>query len=213
MKRTTTSCENCGYKTRVMQSNMPSIMLDAPLSVCPKCGKLILDHIFTEYEFMTENQRNRFSKKVQRNSITAKGVGTMIIGAFIMIAGIMSGDVLFTVGGVVVGIIFATIGLYLMNSRLEAIDNGACEKLIYVSLRRTRNMDYVRALENAYSRFNDDKIYEKYQNRESFLSKHSYLEQDPWVKERMAQHKQILEALMQGGEEQIVRGKELSFYS
>lgn len=188
-------------------------MLDAPLSVCPKCGKLILDHIFTEYEFMTENQRNRFSKKNQRNSITAKGVGTMIIGAFIMIAGIMSGDMLFTVGGVVVGIIFATIGLYLMNSRLEAIDNGACEKLIYVSLRRTRNTDYVRALENAYSRFNDDKLYEKYQNRESFLSKHSYLEQDPWVKERMAQHKQILEALMQGGEEQIVRGKELSFYS
>ena len=109
MQYITTSCRNCGFRTRNHESNVPSLQIGAPISRCPNCGHLILDIFATEYEFMTERERKKFTTEAALAKSYPGNILLILFGLFFGGGMILSGEMMafgliFCIGSIAIGI-------------------------------------------------------------------------------------------------------------
>ena len=147
---TTTKCPHCGYRTRNRESGVPKVELGQTLACCPMCGNPIIDPIYTEYEFMTESEQSKWATEHISTTETIRGVAMIIIGIVLFIIGVAAGEG----AGIVFGLLFGG-GLIAMGIRRfvtvkKANSLNIGEQIIYESLLRTSNAEYVKLLEKAY---------------------------------------------------------------
>ena len=152
MKYTTTSCPHCGFRTRNHEPGVQKIELDQTIECCPRCKHLIIDPIKTEYEFMTNAEREKW----QTSSISAaernRGIALLIISATLILITLITGA--FNSSGFIGLIIFIIfpmiIGINKFVKAGEYEDLHIGEQLIYESLLRTSNIQYVNLLKKYY---------------------------------------------------------------
>ena len=176
---TTTSCPNCGFRTRNHESNVPKMQLGAPVLRCPNCGNLILDNIAVEFEFMTDRERAKFTSDTALAHGLLGNISFILLGFFLLFVGIAIDDVIVSLfaGG---GSIALGISNLIRNNKLY--HEHILEQAVYESLQRTKNKDYVEFIEQAYLankikrhyRAFDDKnsfmeMYQTFENRESYI--------------------------------------------
>ncbi len=192
MQYTTTSCANCGYKTRYRESNVPSVQLGYPIQRCPKCGNLIVDSIATEYEFMTEIEKEKFSsEKLFFNSLKKNGL-FIVFGLLFFIFGIVSED---GAAGIIFGLISLGVGVYGMFDAKKSSKSEECEQAIYESLQRTKNSKYVDFIRNSYMVSGIQRNYRPLESKEKFLEEHKNFESRYSYKQSMEEFNQVLESL------------------
>lgn len=166
MQYTTTKCPHCGYRTRNRESGVPKVELGQTLACCPMCGKPIIDPIYTEYEFMSEREQEKWSTSHLTTVDTVRGVIMLILGAIFFIAGMASGDgsgilLALLMGG---GLIWMGISRFISVQKARELNIG--EQAIYESLLRTSNNKYVELLKKAYGK---ERTYKPIPNRSEII--------------------------------------------
>lgn len=172
MTYTTAKCKNCGYKIRNNESNLPRVQLGMPIMVCPKCGSLILDTIATEYEFMSERERENFSNQKALSKTYLGNIIFIGFGIFMLIGGFTNNITAL----ILIGLALLGMGIYQIIKNRLLIANNSIELMIYYSLKRTSNNDYIKILNRAYSSNNMSRKYNPYERKETFLEEHKFLE-------------------------------------
>lgn len=170
MQYTTTSCPHCGYKTRNRETGVSNVELGQTIVVCPNCKNLIIDTISTEYEFMTPYERSKWSST---SSILTKYIfGALLLvgfGLFFLIGGFtMSGE--YKVLGIIIGALLLCYGISQFVKVYKAKNLNIGEQIIYESLLRTSNPDYVNALKSFY---NGKRVYSPLENRDAIMKNNS----------------------------------------
>ena len=170
MQYTTTSCPHCGYKTRNSETGVSNVELGQTIIVCPNCKNLIIDTISTEYEFMTPYERSKYSSTSR--ILTKYNFGALLLvvfGLFFLIGGFtMSGE--YKVLGIIIGTSLLCYGItqFIKVHKAKKLNIG--EQIIYESLLRTSNSDYVKALKSIY---NGKRVYSPLDNRNTIIKNNS----------------------------------------
>ena len=194
MKYITTSCPNCGYKTRSHESGVPSVQIGAPILPCPKCGQLVLDTIQTEYEFMTDSEKARFSTQ---SALPKSYIGNILfiaLGIFLLIGGFVLNDTAYLVVGLIGGIGCIAIGVFQIVRNHKIADNATIEQAVYESLQRTKNSKYVEYIKTAYQQNGIKRNYLPYTNKATFIEQHKAFELRESYKQNMQAFNQLLES-------------------
>ena len=175
MKYTTTRCSKCGYATRLHDSETPDFQIGMPVFKCPKCGNLLVDSIATEYEFLTQSERESLQKSYKKSVIA--NIVLILVGYIVPIVGFMaSGEI--GVIGYVIPACSTLIGLVNLIKNGILYSKDFTEKLIYYSLKRTSNPEYVRFIVSAYRQMDIRRGYRSYRDREKFMKEYEYLEDE-----------------------------------
>ena len=173
MKYTTTKCRNCGFRTRSHESNVPNVQLGAPILPCPQCGHLILDSIATEYEFMTDAEREKFKTDSALVRSYPGNVLFIIMGLFLLIGGIANGNILF---GLLFGAGCIVLGISRIIENSKMADEQIIEQEVYESLQRTKNIDYVKFIEESYAANKIKRRYHPFDDKGAFMDEHKIFE-------------------------------------
>lgn len=169
MKYITTKCPHCGNVTRNNESGLPSVQLGEPILICSKCNKYMLDPIQTEYEFMTDSQKNSFKSSVaSRRSIASNLI--FIIAGILFLSGSLSAEGEYVAFTIIIGSVLLLMGVGQMIGNSKFIKDKTLEKEIYRSLTRTSNSNYVEFLSTLYTNSKSKKIYYQYKEKEYFMS-------------------------------------------
>ena len=142
----TTKCPHCNYRTRNQEELGPKIQLGQTIFCCPRCDKPMIDPFYTEYEFMSENERRKFTTKRLASSGIANGISLILLAIFLIAGGIAIAETV----AIILTSILGVAALWMATS--EFIDVFRAKKLnvgeqaIYESLLRTSNVDYVNLL-------------------------------------------------------------------
>lgn len=175
MQYTTTSCRNCGFRTRSHESNVPDVQIGCPVLRCPRCGHLILDSIATEYEFMTSKEREKMSTSSAVEQSYLGNLVFIIFGALLLIGGLVTGE-----GYVGMGLLFGgaliALGISQIVKNQKTANENIIEQAIYESLQRTQNEKYVKFIQESYNSSGIDRDFKSFANRTSFLKQYSYFE-------------------------------------
>lgn len=161
MKYTTTSCPHCGYKTRNRIPGTPDIELGQTIILCPNCKKLIVDTLSTEFEFMTSSERSKWTTEILINNYITVGLLFSLMGLLFVIGGFSLTDG-YKIASIILGLLFLCYGISEFIKIYKAKKLNIGEQIIYESLLRTSNPDYVKALKKIY---NDKRIYSALTNR------------------------------------------------
>lgn len=208
MQYTTTSCPHCGYKTRNRETGVSNVELGQTIIVCPNCKNLIIDTFATEYEFMTPYERSKWSST---SSILMRYViGALLfvgVGLFFFIGGFsMSGD--YRVLGIIIGGLLLCYGIAQLVKVFKAKNMNIGEQMIYESLLRTSNPDYVKALKSIY---NGDRVYTPLKNRKEIIKSNSkYSTQEIHSRFKM-QFNEVLKKLEKSSKD--IKENDLSIFS
>lgn len=166
MEYTTTKCPHCGYRTRNRESGVPKIELGQTLACCPMCDKPIIDPIYTEYEFMTEKEQQKWSTSSLTTAEILRGIITLVLGFIIFVAGISSGEGSGVVAALLIGGALIAMGIGRFFTAKKASELNVGEQAIYESLLRTSNKTYVNLLKKAYGK---KRTYRPLENREDAM--------------------------------------------
>ena len=194
MRYTTTSCRNCGFKTRHHESNVPNVQIGSPILRCPKCGNLILDSIATEYEFMTDKERAKFTTENAQTASYPGNILFIIVGFALLIGGIVLGG-----GYIAAGLIFGGGCIWLGISQI--IENNKMssehiiEQAVYESLQRTKNSDYVEFIKQSYSANKIKRQYRAYVGKNVFMGKYKIFESRESYIENMKEFNELIELI------------------
>ena len=192
MKYITTKCRHCGYATRSHESGVPAVQIGQPIIKCPVCGNLIFDSIATEYEFMTDNEREKFSSENAEGKAIAANLFFIILGAIMLIAFCASGESGGIFTGLFAGGLSIAMGIIQIKRNSNMVNEKIIEQAVYESLKRTENKEYVEFLKNAYSDNKIKRAYSLYQNRKDFMEKYKYFEERDSYSEQMKKFAAIL---------------------
>ena len=192
MQYITTSCRNCGYRTRNHESGVPSVQIGHPVGKCPRCGHLILDCICTEYEFMTEKEKKKF------NPDTFNDGGNyifIIVGIILFFGSIATGGGASIMLGLLlsIGCFYMGISRILENKRLK--EDEFIEQCVYESLKRTENKYYVNFVEQAYKANGIQRTFKEFENKKEFLEKYNKFETRKSYKDNMNEFNEVLEII------------------
>ena len=163
---TTTKCPHCGYRTRNRESGVPKVELGQTLACCPMCCKPIIDPIYTEYEFMSEREQEKWSTNHLTTVDTVRGVIMLILGVVFFIIGVASGDSSGIILALLVGGGLICMGVSRFMSIQKARELNIGEQAIYESLLRTSNKTYVELLTKAYGK---ERTYNPLSNRSEII--------------------------------------------
>lgn len=194
MRYTTTSCRNCGFKTRSHESNVPNVQIGSPILRCPRCGNLILDGIATEYEFMTDKERAKFTTENARTASYPGNILFIIVGFALLIGGIVLGG-----GYIAAGLIFGGGCILLGISRIIKNNKMSSEQIIeqavYESLQRTKNSDYVEFIKQSYSANEIKRQYRTYAGKDVFMNKYKIFETRESYIDNMKEFNKLIELI------------------
>ena len=151
MRYITTWCRNCGFKTRNQETGVPNVQLGPPISRCPKCGKLILDSIATEYEFMSDKERAKFTTKRAYIASIPGNIIYVVLGLILFVGGIIAGEAFATSMLFLFGVGFMAWGTFHIIQNNKMKNEPIIEQAVYESLQRTKNINYVKFIEKMYS--------------------------------------------------------------
>jgi hypothetical protein len=169
MKYTTTRCPYCGNVTRNNESGVPSVQLGVPVIKCNKCSQYMLDPIQTEFEFMTDTQKNSFNSNVaSRRGIAGNLI--FIIAGVLFIIGSLSAEGEYVAITIVIGSLLLLMGVGQMIGNNKVIKEKTLEKEVYRSLIRRSNSDYVDFLSRLYRGSKSKKDYTVYKDKSYFIS-------------------------------------------
>ena len=194
MTYTTTSCKNCGFKTRRRESGVPDVQIGCPIIRCPRCGHLILDNIATEYEFMTEKERSKFNTDDALSKSYLGNILFIIIGLIILVGGIASGGG-YIVAGLIFGLACIALGIYQIIRNVKLSNDNVIEQAIYQSLKRTANQSYVRFLEAAYITNYMGRKYIPFTEKEKFMKEYQHFETRTSYQEEMAAFTKLVNSI------------------
>ena len=166
MQYTTTKCPHCGYRTRNRETGVSRVELGQTLACCPKCDKPIIDPIYTEYEFMSKRERKKWSTRHLVTVDAIRGIILLIMGGFFFVLGITSGDTYGIVVALLMGGVPILTGISRFFSIKKALSSNVVEQIIYESLLRTSNNNYVKLLEQSYGK---KRTYKPIQNRSEVI--------------------------------------------
>lgn len=173
MRYTTTSCKNCGYKTRDHEANTPDVQIGAPVLRCPKCGNWIFDLISTEYEFMTPKEQSKFTGEAVEGRGALGGMLFITAGIVMLVLGIAGGG---AVGGLLAGGLGMWCGISQIKNASKISEEKIVEQQVYQSLQRTKNEKYVEFVAQIYSEAEIDREYHPFADKETFLEKYKEFE-------------------------------------
>lgn len=191
MTYTTTKCSNCGYATRIHQSNVPKVQLGSPIQKCPNCGHLGLDSIATEYEFMSVSERERFLDAFSSSRSYPGQILFIILGIFLGI-GIST---VYTALGILIGLGMVGLGIYKIACDSKFVKDKIPEQMIYESLQRTSIKEYVDAIEKAYESAGIKRQYAPFADKQKFMEENKDFESRESYKQDMDDFNKILEAI------------------
>lgn len=173
---TTTKCPHCGFRTRNRETGVQKVELGQTIACCPRCDKVIIDPIDTEYEFMTDNERRKWSTNHLATAEKIRGIIMLVLGIFFLIMGFVVGDGI----GIAFALLFGGglfawgISKFLSVGKINNYHVG--EQIIYESLLRTSNEKYVELLKKFYK---DKRVYRPIENRNEIISEYEqYLTKD-----------------------------------
>ena len=208
MRYTTTSCRNCGFRTRSHESNVPDVQLGAPILRCPKCGNLILDSIATEYEFMTDKERDKFTTESAQAKSYPGNILFIVVGFVLLIGGIVTGG-----GYIAAGLIFGggciALGISQIIQNNKMCEEHIIEQAVYESLKRTKNKDYVEFIEQSYSANKIKRHYSAFADKKIFMEKYQTFETRESYIENMKVFNEIIELI--GVDESVEESKTSTF--
>ena len=191
MRYTTTKCSNCGFRTRNHESNVPSVQLGSPVLHCPRCGHLILDTIATEYEFMTDYEREKFTTSSLLFKSFLGNVLFIVVGLFILIGGLITGD-----DYVVLGVIFGggclCLGICQIIRNLKMRNEHIIEQAIYESLKRTQNVAYVSFIKESYTINKIKRNYHPFPGKVTFIRNYAFFEEKETYLENMKEFADLM---------------------
>ena len=188
---TTTTCKHCGFRTRSHESGVPDVQIGPPILRCPRCGHLILDSIATEYEFMTEKEKSKFTTDDALAKSWLGNILFIIIGIVVLFGGIASGGG-YIVAGLIFGLASIALGVYQMIHNIKLSNENVIEQAIYQSLKRTQNPKYVQFLETAYITNCMGRKYIPFPKKEEFMKKYSYFETRATYQKEMEAFNQLM---------------------
>ena len=146
---TTTRCRHCGYSTRLHEPDLPRVQLGQPVSKCVRCGNLIVDSIETEYEFMTEKEKQNFKPTYAFIKTLPSNIVTILLGILFLI-GSLSFDGILIVLGLLASGLCLFVGISTIFKNAKALDEKIMEQYVYESLQRTKNLKYVEYLLSSF---------------------------------------------------------------
>lgn len=194
MYYTTTSCRNCGYRTRNNESGVPNVQIGTPIMKCPKCGSLIIDSISTEYEFMTDKEKAQFSTQSALPKSYIGNILFIIVGIVLLIYGLATGDAYLGVGLIAGGGCIA-LGIYQIVKNQKIANNEMIEQAVYESLKRTANRKYVEYIINAYGANGIKRKYLPYYNKTTYIEQYKYFESRDSYKQNMYDFNELLKSI------------------
>lgn len=205
MKYTTTKCPHCGYQMRSHESRLPKVQIGAPILICPKCSRLILDSIATEYEFMTAQERQIYTTQAVKQQSYLGNLLFIVFGVLFFIAGIITGALYcaegnlsgigMIFGGIIIGCVCIAICIYQTKHNRELANEEFIEQCVYESLQRTSNKEYVDFVQIAYQAFGINRTFLPLNEKEDFLRMHKKFETHESYKKSMSEFENILNAL------------------
>lgn len=191
MKYITTRCKNCGYRTRSHESGVPNVQIGPPILRCPKCGHLILDSIQTEYEFMTDNEKAKFSTQSALPKSYLGNILFIVVGLVLLIGGISTGNV----AGLICGGGCIALGVYQKVQNQKIASNELIEQAVYESLQRTANSKYVEFIKYAYEVNGIKRNYMPFTNKAAYIEQYKKFElRDSYI-QNMKNFNQVLELI------------------
>lgn len=208
MKYTTTKCRHCGYATRCFEGNVPKVQIGSPIIICPRCGNLILDSIITEFEFMTIEEKEKFSSELLTTKSTLKNIFLSIFGLILFIGSMFLGGWYIAVG-IIFGIGMIAISIIDIVKERKLCNEEVVEQAIYESLQRTKNMEYVQFIQKAYETNKLRRNYTPFSDRNRFMKQYEKFEYRSSYKENMEEFNQLLELLKI--ENQVNKSKDSTF--
>lgn len=191
MQYLTTKCRNCGYRTRNRETGVPKVQIGMPILICPRCGHLILDSISTEYEFMTDKEKERFSSQSAFAHSLLGNIFYIVFGLILLISSITIGGGYIAFGIICGGGIIA-LGVYQIIKNQESCNNKDIEQAVYESLKRTENKDYVIYIETAYNSASIDRKYKEFTGKNNFINENKNFEERSSYKENMEYFNKLL---------------------
>ncbi len=191
MRYISTHCPHCGYAIRHGETQVPKVQIGPPVQPCPKCRQLCLDPIATEYEFMTEEEKNKFTSQHALLRSLLSTIIFFIIGISFLIGGI-SEEV---TGAIVAGIINIVFSVLLTAYNIYSAKNKNVEQWVYESLQRTSIPLYLEMLKNVYSTNNVNRKYSPYVRKTEFLKSHKNFETRKSYIDSMQNFNDLLERL------------------
>ncbi|HRF69936.1 MAG TPA: hypothetical protein PKV66_00735, partial [Candidatus Pelethenecus sp.] len=210
MVYTTTKCSNCGYKTRNHESGVPRVQIGWPISVCPQCGHLILDSITTEYEFMTESEKAKFTSKSSAIKSSPGNIIFIIFGLFFFIGGIVGAEGIYIAVCIIIGLLCIGIGVGQIFHNQKMVKDEIIEQCVYESLKRTANPEYVKIIQRAYAANGIKRKYTPYARKEDFIEQYKKFELRESHKENMDAFTELF-ALLESNNTSVERAKNSTF--
>lgn len=191
MTYTTTKCPHCGYKTRNRETGVPEVQLGQTILNCPNCGNIIIDPINTEWEFMADYEKRKFTAtSIQRNNIVASII-KIIIAIVFFVGSITTADAFYIIIGIVIAVWLVIDSIYSIIKDNDALENGVLDKAIEESILRTSNKTYVSFLEKYYE---GKRIYHKDPRRDEIIEKNkNNIDKnfDNYIKKNLKEEKEI----------------------
>ena len=209
MQYLTTKCRNCGYRTRDRETGVPKVQIGTPILICPRCGHLILDSIQTEYEFMTDKEKERFSSQSAFTRSIFGNIFFIVFGLIFLIGSITIGGGYIAVGIICGGGMIA-LGVYQITKNQASRNNKDIEQAVYESLKRTENKDYVKYIETAYNSAGIDRKYKEFTDKNNFINENKNFEERSSYKENMEYFNELLNKI--GINTTISNDKTSAFY-
>lgn len=166
---TTTKCPHCGFRTRNRETGVQKVELGQTIACCPRCGKVIIDPIDTEYEFMTDNERKKWSTNHLASAEKVRGIIMLILGLIFFIIGFVVGDVIGVIFALLFGGGFIVWGINKISAVGKINNYHVGEQIIYESLLRTSNEKYVDLLKKYYK---NKRTYRPIENRNEIISEY-----------------------------------------
>lgn len=194
MRYITTSCSNCGFRTRNHEGGVPSVQIGAPVLPCPKCGHLILDSIVTEYEFMTDGERKRFTTETAGIRVLIGNLFIILVGFFLLIGGLITGEE-YTIIGLLFGGGIIGVGVFTVVKNIQMKNEQIIEQAVYESLQRTKNRDYVEFIKRTYMAKNIKRYYRAFTDKNNFIEKYQTFETRKSYIENMKAFNELLELI------------------
>ena len=194
MKYITTKCSNCGYRTRNHESGVPNVQIASPILICPNCGHLILDIIQTEYEFMTDSEKAKFTTKAALPKSYIGNILFIVVGLVLLIGSLSIGDT-YTWAGLIGGGGCIALGIYQIVKNQKMANDEMIEQAVYESLQRTSNVQYVEYLKNAYKENNIKRYFLPDTNKIEFIEKYKKFELRDSYKRNMYDFNKLLELI------------------
>ena len=191
MQYTTTKCPNCGYKTRNHESNVPKVQLGMPVMRCPQCGRFILDVFATEYEFMTEKERASFTTQSALSKGYLGNAVFIVFGLIMLLAGCFEAIAVLAI----IGVACIAMGGYQIIRNQKMAGDKLMEQMIYQSLRRTSNEEYVRFVKRAYYSNGMSRTYLPMEDRDNYLEEHHSFEERSSYKKDMRDFEELCDKI------------------